>query len=142
MAKVDYSTVRTRIRWFAWPTLLSAVLFAHFSVSVGIWFVWFVGILHNPYMRKKFILFLLPSAPAFVLCGLCAVLLVLALRGRSVARRGVLFVLIASLAFFWTDIHFQLWQVSVDNATKEYWDSGGYEHDYFTWWWCDDRWFR
>jgi hypothetical protein len=64
------------------------------------------------------------------------------LRGRSVARRGVLLALVASVAFFWTDIHFRRYQISVDVATKEYWDSGGYEHHYFTWWWYNDRWFR
>ena len=139
---IDYSTIRTRLRWFAWPTLLSAALLAHFLASVGMWLFWFVGILRNPYMRNEFLPSLLPSAPAFLLCGLSAVLLVLALRGRTVARRGALLILIASVAFFWIDVHFQRYQISVDIATKEYWDSGGYAHHYFTWWWYNDRWFH
>src|SRR4051812_1929438 len=91
---IDYSTVRTRLRWFAWPTLVSAALLAHFLVSIGIWLLWFVGVLRNPYMRDAFLPSLLPSAPAFLLCGLSAVLLVLALRGRAVARRGLVLLLI------------------------------------------------
>ena len=139
---IDYSTIPTRLRWFGWPTLLSAALLAHFLISVGTWLLWFVGILRNPDMRDEFVPSLLPSAPAFVLCGLSAVLLVLGLRGRAVARRGVLLVLTAAIAFFWTDVHFKQYQLSVDIATKEYWDGGGYAYQYFTWWWYNDRWFR
>ena len=54
----------------------------------------------------------------------------------------MLVLLIASLAFFWTDVHFQRYQISVNVAAKEYWDGGGKKHLYFTWWWYNDRWFR
>lgn len=138
---LDYSTVRTRLRWFAWPTLLSAALLAHFLVSVGIWLFWFVAILHNPYVyaRDEVLSSLLSSATAFLLCVSSVAVLVLALRDRPAARRGVLILLIASLAFFWTDVHFQRYQISMDIATKDYWDSGGSAHCYFTWWWYNDR---
>jgi hypothetical protein len=139
---IDYSTVRPRLRWLAWPTLVSAALLAHFLISVGLWLFWFVAILHNPYMRREFLPFLLQSAPAFALGGLSAVLLPLALRGRAVARRGVPLVLIASMAFFWTDVHFQRYQMDVGIAQKAYWESGGKAHYYFTWWWYNDRRFR
>jgi hypothetical protein len=139
---IDYSTVGARLRWFAWPTLVSGVLFAHFLVAAGLWWVWLAGILRNPHMRGTFVPSLRVSAPAFVLCAVSGVVLVLALRGRAVARRGVLLVLIASLALFCIDVHFQRYQISVDIATKGYWDRGGRAHEYVTWWWYNDRWFR
>jgi hypothetical protein len=49
---INHSTVRDRLRWFAWPTLISAALLAHFLVSVGVWLFWFVGILHNPHIIR------------------------------------------------------------------------------------------
>ncbi|HEY2584862.1 MAG TPA: hypothetical protein VGI81_03735 [Tepidisphaeraceae bacterium] len=139
---IDYPTVHPGLRWFAWPTLLAAALFAHFLVAAGQWLVWFAGILSNPYMRGEFVPSLRAATPAFALCGLSAVVLVLALRGRAVARRGVLLVLIATLALFWIDVHFQRYQVSVDIASTDYWDSGGRAHEYLTWWWYNDRWLR
>jgi hypothetical protein len=57
------------------------------------------------------------------------------------ARRGVLLTLIAALAFLWGDVHFRRYQISVGVATKEYWERGGRKHEYFTWWWLNDRWF-
>ena len=129
MRVIDYSTIRTRLRWFAWPTLLSAALLAHFLVSAGIWLFWFVGILRNPYMRDQFIPSLLPSVPAFVLCGLAGALFALALRNRAVARRGVLFLLIAASAFFLIDVYFGNWQIHTFFATTDYWNAGGKRHD-------------
>lgn len=97
---IDYSTVRARLRWFAWPTLISAVLFAHFMVAAGLWLVWLAGILRNLHMRGAFLPSLRAAAPV------------------------------------------QRYQISVDIATKEYWDRGGRAHEYVTWWWYNDRWFR
>lgn len=139
---LDYSSVRSRLRWFAWPTVVSVALLAHFLVSVGMCLFWFFGIVRNPYMMDEFLPSLNQSAPACLLCGLSAVVLVLALRGRQVARLGVLVLLITSLAFFWADVHFDRYQISVDIATREYWDSGGSAHEYLTWWWYNDRWFH
>lgn len=93
-------------------------------------------------MSDLFLPFLLRSAPAFLLCAASGVLLVLALRGRKIARYGVLLLLFASIALFWVDVHFERYEVSVDIATKEYWDGGGWEHYYTTWWWYNDRSFR
>lgn len=133
---------RTRLQLFAWPTLLSAILLVHFVGSAGIWLRWFIGILGNPVMQDEFLPSLIQSAPAFLLCGLSAVLLALALHSRKVARWGALLLLSASIMLFLVDVHFQRYQISVDIATKEYWDNGGFEHHYFTWWWYNDRWFR
>src|SRR5206468_2627253 len=94
---MNQSTVRTRLRWLTWPTLVSAVLLAHFLVSVGIWVYWFVGILRNPYMRNEFVPSLYASASAFLLCGFSGVAFVLALRGRTAAKRGVAVLFIASI---------------------------------------------
>ena len=121
---------------------MSAALFGHFLVSVGTWALFFVGILRNPDMRHVLVPWLVDSWPAFLLFLLSAILLVLALRGRAIARGGVLLVLVASIGLFWFDVHFKRYQISVDIATKEYWDSGGRTHEYFTWWWYNDRRFR
>lgn len=143
MAALDYSsTSSTRLRWFGWPTILAGALLAHFAISTAVWILWFGGMLANPDMRDAFLPSLPEAAPAFVLCALCAALFVLALRGRALARRGAVFAAVASAAFFWTDVSFQRYQISVDIATKEYWDGGGKAHAYFTWWWYNDRWFR
>jgi hypothetical protein len=139
---IDYSTIRTRPRWFAWPTLLSAALLVHFLISVGYWLLWFVGILRNPYMRDHFLPSLWTSLPAFSLCALSAVLLVLALRGRPIARRGTMLLVAAAVSFFLVDVYFGRWQIHTFIATREYWEAGGKTHDYFTWWWFNDRWFR
>jgi hypothetical protein len=93
-------------------------------------------------MRDEFLPCLLRSAPAFLLCAASAVLLVLALQGRTIARYGAPLLLFASIALFWVDVHFERYDISVDIATKEYWDGGGWEHYYTTWWWYNDRWFR
>lgn len=133
-------TLRPRLRWPAWPTLLSAALLVHFMISSAVWLLWFVGILRNPDMRDHFIPSLQPSAPAFVFCGLSAVSLSLALRGHRAARRAALFVLAATVTLFIIDAHFEHWQLHTFIASKEYWAAGGKKHDYFTWWWFNDRW--
>jgi hypothetical protein len=139
MPAINSFTLRPRLHWLAWPTLLSAALLAHFLISAGVWLVWLVGILLNPDMRSDFIPSLQPSAPAFIFCGLSAVSLSLALRGHPAARRAALFVFAAAVALFMIDAYFGHWQLHTFIATKEYWDAGGRKHDYFTWWWYDDR---
>jgi hypothetical protein len=139
MTVIDHSKVRKRPRWFAWPTLLSGVLFGHFLMSIGIWVLWLTGILRDSDRRNEFMPWMVAAAPAFLLFTLSAIVLVLALRGRAIARVAVLVVLLASVALFWFDIRFKRYQISVDIATKEYWASGGRAHEYFTWWWYNDR---
>lgn len=139
---IDYSTIRTPLRWFAWPTLLSAALLVHFLISVGFWLFWVVGILRNPHMRDQVLPSLWTSLPAFLLCALSAVLFALALRDRSVARRGTIFLFAATVSFFLVDVGFGRWQIYTFIATHEYWQAGGRIHEYSTWWWFNDRWFR
>lgn len=140
MMVLDYTTIRLRLRWFAWPTLLSALLLGHFLASVGFWLYCLFLFFLNPYMRNDFLWLLPQCAPAFALCALAAGVFLSALYGRPIARRGVLFLVIATAAFFWTDVQFERYQISIDIATQEYWDSGGRAHEYFTWWWLNDRW--
>src|SRR6478672_7821833 len=49
---IEYSTVRAWLRWFWWPTVVSAGLLAHFLGSVGWWAVWLFLILRDPNMRE------------------------------------------------------------------------------------------
>ena len=44
-------------------------------------------------------------------------------------------VLAASITAFAYDITTEHWQVRVDIARQEYWDNGGKEYLYLTWWW-------
>ncbi len=132
----------SRLTWLKWPSLISGALLIHFLLSAGIWTIWLAGILRNPNMRDGFQTSLVQSGPAFLLCGLAAAVFIFALRLRKIARRGAIVLLSASIVFFWLDVHFQRYQISVDIATKEYWDGGGKEHHYFTWWWYNDRWLR
>ena len=141
MTVIDYPTIRNRPGWLPCSTVLSAVLLTHFLMSVGTWMQWFVGILRNPYMRDGFVHYLLPAAPAFVLCGLSIGVFLLALRGSGIARRWLVLQIVFAIAFFATDIYFQRYQIEVGIATRDYWDNGGYKHHYFTWWWFNDRWF-
>jgi hypothetical protein len=138
---IDYATVRARLRWLAWPTLLSGALLVHFLISVVIWLVWFDGVFRSSQVRKELLPSLWSAVPAFALCGVCGAVFVLALRGRSVARRGALLVAVAAVALFCIDVSFGRWQIHTFVASKEYWDAGGRAHEYFTWWWYNDRWF-
>ena len=139
---INYCNLRPRLRWFAWPTMLAGVMLAHFGVSVGIWAQWIVGLLRNPYLRSELFPSAWSSVPAIVLCSLSGLLFVLALRGRPVARRGVLLLVAAAVAFFLVDVCLDRWQIWVSTATVEYWNAGGRRHEYFTWWWYNDRWFE
>lgn len=142
MRRIEYSTLPTRLHWFAWPTWISAALLVHFLISIGIWSYWFFAILRYPKGRDMLLSSLWSPVPAFALCALSGVLFVCALRGRHVARRGVLFLLVVAATFFFVDVYFGRWQIDTFIATQDYWDSGGREHEYLTWWWFNDRWLR
>jgi hypothetical protein len=85
---------------------------------------------------------LVQSIPAFLLCGLSAFALRLAIGGRRIARYAAVALVIASVTLFAIDIHFQRSQVHTFIARAEYWERGGKAHDYFTWWWYNDTQFR
>jgi hypothetical protein len=61
-------------------------------------------------------------------------------------NRGAMFLLIAvlmlSVTAFWHDVSSERSQMQVGIAPIEYWENGGRQHTYFTWWWYNDGWFR
>jgi hypothetical protein len=65
----------------------------------------------------------------------------LALKRRREAGRLAVVIVLASAAFFWTDIHFERWQFRIGIATRDYWENGGKSEHYHTWWWYNDQWF-
>jgi hypothetical protein len=140
MTTLDYSNRRTPLAWIAWPTLLSVPFLIHYTLSAGLWTMWIVGCLRNPSMRDEVIPSLHPSASAYLLWCSSAALFVAALKGWRGAWRGVLILLLSTVAFFVTDVCFDRYQISICIATKEYWDNGGVANYYFTWWWFNDRW--
>jgi hypothetical protein len=137
---------RQRLNWFGFSSLIAAVPLIHFALSVGLWLMAWGATLLNPWMRPRFFdevsrdfLFF---APALCLFVLSAAAYWLALKRRRAAWRVLLIIGLSAVAFFWTDVHFQRYQLSVGVATKEYWDNGGKARLYFTWWWYNDLWFR
>ena len=145
MAHLDYQTAPPqRLNWLGWSALLSAVPLVHYAVSVGIWARYFVGVLCNPYPPPRFVDELLFQAPycasAMVLFLLSLAAYVLALKKRRAAWRLLIVIAVSTVVLLWIDVHFGRYQISIDIATVEYWENGGRKHEYFTWWWLNDRW--
>lgn len=139
------TTSHDRAHWFGRSALFAAIPLIHFAISVCIWLLWSSAYLWNSLLRPRFFEDIGRGytyyAPAFCLLALSIAAYVLALKRRRAAWRLLLIVTLSAGAFFWTDVHFERYQVSIDVATQEYWDSGGHAHLYFTWWWYNDRWF-
>ncbi len=146
MAIVGYASGRTRLNWLGLDSVAAALPLAHFALSVGVWLIFFGAALYDPLDRPHFfrefgsqITFF---GPAFVFLCVSATAYVLALhRRRRLSLRLTVAVVIAAGLCFWMDVARGRWQVSVDIATQAYWDAGNPAHQYFTWWWYNDRWF-
>ena len=54
----------------------------------------------------------------------------------------IVLVYLTSAFAFWYDVSHERSQIQVSFATAEYWENGGSEHRYCTWWWYNDAWFR
>ena len=146
MPTLDHADRRDRLNWLGPTTLLAAVPLLHFAISVGLWVMWWVRTLLNPWMRPRHFseasIPLTCFASAFCLLVLSVITQWLALKRRRIAWRLLLVLVLIAVAVFWIDIHFHRYQISVDIASREYWDHGGLAHYYFTWWWYNDLWFR
>ena len=90
------------------------------SIAVGLWLICFFAMLLERSQRAPILPSLQTSAPAFLLFVLSATSLVWALRGRKIARWGVLLVFIAAVGFFWANVHFNRYQISGTD-----WSRGG-----------------
>ena len=120
------------------------MLALHFTISLGIWSVAWAGSLREireypSWATQRFTWYFQRSLPC---CGLF-VLALLTLRATwTRSRRAVallsLLVSISVLSFCY-DVSHDRWEISVDIATTEYWESGGRAHFYATWWWYNDR---
>lgn len=146
LTTLNYSNKREHLNWLGYSSLLAAIPLIHFAISIAIWLTWWWGILRNPWLRPRtfaeFSSELTCFAPALCLFVLSLATYWLALKRRRIARSLLLVIFLSAVGFFWMDVHFQRYQVSVDIATKEYWTSGGFAHHYFTWWWSNDLWLR
>lgn len=121
---------RFRSRWYALTAIIGAtVLFAHFlfgsiawtaAVTLGGW-SWHFAIQ--------------TAWPCFGLLLASAVAYVLAIQRRRLAPFLIILTAILSALAFWHDVSHERWQIRVDIATAEYWDSHHSPYTYFTWWW-------
>ena len=135
---------RQRLYWLRPTTIAAALLVFHFLESFYLWGYYFITMGENPTRRHD----ILPNIRGngsqlitlIVLFGFSVVSLITALRGYRWTLRLLLITLFASLAAFAYDVKHQRWQLHTFIATQDYWDAGGREHDYFTWWWYNDRW--
>jgi MYXO-CTERM domain-containing protein len=115
----------------------------HFAIAAACWGLAVAAAIKWDFSRQEWLGYIVhPGWPCIGLLALSVVCLVLALRRRRVA--GVLLVvsLTASALMFWYDVSHQRWQMRVDIAQIEYWEQGGREHTYITWWWYNDRWLQ
>jgi len=147
VAVLNYYTVgRERLHWFGCSALLAAIPLLHFATSVAIWLWWWGSWISNEGLRwflfKQFPYEVLCFAPALCLLALSMAAYLSALKRRRIAWRFLLILALSVPALFWVDVHFQRYQVSIDIATTEYWDNGGFARHYITWWWYNDLWFR
>ena len=146
MATTGSTPPRESLNWFGLDAMAAALPLSHFALSVGVWLLFFGATLYNPLYRPQFLGDVADQATFF---GPALMLLVVSVaayssavrRRRRVALRLTAIAAIAAGLFFWADVAFGRWQISVDIATREYWDAGNPAHQYFTWWWYNDRWF-
>jgi hypothetical protein len=124
--------------------LLSLILVAHFAFSSYIW----VQVIAHDWSRFNVLVIYWPDwFVPLLLMGL-ALWSVVRLISRSpltrkrlaAANRMAVLTIVTTCCFFAVDVCLGRYQVSIDIATKEYWDGGGAEHVYYTWWWFNDRW--
>lgn len=119
--------------WIAIAFAALAVL--HFSISS---LFWITSALSNRSLRDT----LGPAWPCAGLLAISMVSLLLAVKRSRSAGWVLCLLLLASAVGFWRDIIGRNYQLHVFIATTEYWEKGGKEHVYYTWWWYNDRWFR
>src|SRR5688500_5920905 len=128
---------------WAWLAgVFSALLAVHFGVAGCFWMK---ALAHD---RARFA----PSSVLAVywpdwfvpllLLSLSVACLILSIARSRATKRVLILTVLAAVTFFSVDVSLGRYQFSVGIATKSYWDSGGPEHVYYTWWWFNDRWFR
>jgi hypothetical protein len=122
--------------------LLSFFAVLHFLASLMVWSVGVVWGMRFGFDFASWIWLLGQASPAILLFVLSVVSLIRSLRRRRLASAMVILVYVISACVFSYDVATKRAQMRVDIAASEYWDSGGSEYTYFTWWWYNDRWFR
>ena len=131
------------VRFVLRPSLVvSGFLLLHFTASLVAWGVGVANVRHLRFTAEQTWWFLLDAWPTAVGFALS----VLACWGAVGNKRFTKFVIVAivllSAAAFWYDVSNKRSQMQVTMATREYWEEGGRQHTYLTWWWYNDGWFR
>lgn len=121
--------------------LLSLLLVIHFCGSLLIWFI-VCARCHPPFTLSEWLEFLWPATSAVVLFSLSVIVLFRSVRESRFSTISALFLCLLSASVSWYDVTHERAQIKVSIATKEYWEDGGSENTYFTWWWFNDAWLR
>jgi hypothetical protein len=138
----------SRVRW-TWTRFVVALALAASATHFGIAIVDWIQLLHFEladstveWTSELWVDSLAPVAQCalFAAISICA-LVESVLRYRRTLVWFAILCLGAAGAFF-VDLRFSRFQISVDVATKEYWEQGGAAHYYCTWWWYNDRWVK
>jgi hypothetical protein len=144
MTVEDLRFSRRRLNWLGPLSVAASFALFHFSISLLAWVGFFALEYRNPFARRD-----IPSQlssqftcylPVPVLFTLSAIAYWMAVTRRPAAWRLLTIVTISAIAFFSLDVFFERYQISVDIATNDYWNSGGSANSYFTWFWYNDRW--
>ena len=130
-------------RWWALLTgVLAVALAVHFAIASCIWMQTIAHDWTHFAPSGALAVYWPDWFVPLVLGGLAVACVVLSVARRRAGRRMLAVTVLAAVAFFAVDVRFKRYQFSVGVATKEYWDSGGPKHVYYTWWWFNDRWLR
>jgi len=119
-----------RSRWCALIAIVGAtVLFGHFLFGS---IVWTAAVALGGWSWR----YALHTAwPCFGLLLVSAITYVLAIQRRRLATSLIILTAILSASAFWYDLSHERWQIRVDIASAEYWESHDSPYTYFTWWW-------
>jgi len=142
---LDYRGRGTWSRWRIASVGFFGCLIAHYGLSTVAWALTITREVQDGLRLDLLDLYLYlfaPAAQAVLILIACCLAFLEAVRRfrRSIAWTGI--ILAASIASFSVDVAFERYQIAVCMATKSYWESGGAQHLYYTWWWYNDRWFQ
>ena len=121
---------RFRSRWSALIAIVGAtVRFGHFLFGS---IVWTAAVALGGWNWR----YALHTAwPCFSLLLVSVITYVLAVQRHRLATLLIVLTAVLSVLAFWYDVSNEHWQIRVDIAAAEYWESHRSPYTYFTWWW-------
>ena len=122
--------------------VLSSCLLLHFAFSLYCWLLGLRICISYGISLIETLTFLADGWPALLLFALSVGALRKSVRRKRFAMSASIGVLLLSIAAFCYDVSNENSQLQVNIATVEYWENGGWEHMYFTWYWFNDAWLR